>query len=317
MPVEVSTDKGGGWDMSTIAVRDPQNLAHKRPPLGRRIAPRRRLAVPVSVTVLRSGVPDAVPGRSVDVGEGGVGAVLAAELFPGELVGVEFSLPETGFVLAKARVCYQERLRCGLQFLAIPAEQRAMLEAWALERPERVTQPVADRKLESPTREQGQSSPPLPKFLSHSQSGTKMSGTKASSARYLRRKIAMLLAASVIVAGGVGWWQWEQGWQELESHLRGRAVETDQPTVAVPADVMLRLLVHKVEPMARVNRVSGVAVLAAVIGRDGSVIHLRPVSGPDILTRAAMDSVQWWKFEPYRQNGGPVEVETTFAIEFR
>ncbi len=127
----------------------------------------------------------------------------------------------------------------------------------------------------------------------------------------------MLLAASVIVAGGVGWWQWEQGWQELESHLREPAVETAQPTVAVPADVMLRLLVHKVEPISRGNRVTGVAVLAAVIGRDGSVIRVRPVSGPDVLTRAAMDSVQWWKFEPYRQNGEPVDVETTFAIEFR
>ena len=59
--------------MSTVAVRNPQNLHHPRPPAGPRVAPRRRLAVPVNVTVLRSGVPDAVPGRTIEVGEGGVG----------------------------------------------------------------------------------------------------------------------------------------------------------------------------------------------------------------------------------------------------
>ena len=127
----------------TITVREPQNVTHARPPLGRRIAPRRRLAVPVNVTVLRSGVPDAVPGRCVDVCEGGVGAVLAAELFPGELVGVEFLLPDARPVLAKAHVCYQERLRCGLQFLAIPPEQREMLGAWTLQEPQRTTRVIS------------------------------------------------------------------------------------------------------------------------------------------------------------------------------
>ncbi|MGC2194864.1 MAG: PilZ domain-containing protein [Terriglobales bacterium] len=295
--------------MSTIAVRNPQNVLQQRLRLSQRIAPRRQLAVPVNVTVLRSGVPDAVPGRSIDVGEGGVGAVLAGELFPGELVGVEFQLPEAGSVLAKARVCYQERLRCGLQFLAIPEEQRTMLEAWALQMPERASHPRYVSR-ESLRRETVQT-PPVPKFLSD------MSSSKETSTpRYLKRKIVMLLAASVIVACGVGWWQWEQGWQELESHLPGRAVEAAQPTLAVPADVMMRLLVHRVDPRGGM-KVVGIAVLAAVIGRDGSVVSLRPVSGPDVLTRAAMDSVQWWKFEPYRQNGEPVEVETTLAVEFR
>src|SRR6201987_2178686 len=156
--------------MSTIAVRNPQNSVHPPAPGGRRVAPRRRLAVPLNVTVLRSGVPDAVPGRSIDVGEGGVGAVLAAELFPGELVGGEFRLPESGFVLAKARVCYQEKLRCGLQFLAIPADQRQMLGAWALGTPERDRQVIATAKSESAARVQ-RTEAPLPKWLSDTPSG--------------------------------------------------------------------------------------------------------------------------------------------------
>ena len=306
--------------MSTAAARAPENLL-TRPPVGRRTGKRRRLAVPMSVTVLRSGVPDAVPGRSVDVCEGGVGAVLAAELFPGELVGVEFELPQAGSVLAKARVCYHERLRYGLQFLAISPEQRAMIENWAeatLERGE----PAGAEAVSGVVRDarpllhaQHAVEPALHSFEQVAPSRSK------AAASYMRRKILMLLIASVIVATGVGWWRWEQAWQELESRLPGRTAAIPQSRVSVPTEEMLRLVVHKVDPVypdvGGKARVKGLAVLDAVVGTDGTVISLRPVSGPDILTRAAMDSVQWWKFEPYRVNGQPVEAETTIAVQFR
>ena len=306
--------------MSTAAARAPENLL-TRPPVGRRAGTRRRLAVPMNVTVLRSGVPDAVPGRSIDVCAGGVGAVLAAELFPGELVGLEFELPQAGSVLAKARVCYHDRLRYGLQFLAIPPEQRAMIEDWAAANQERggparaepATVAVPDARPLPPM--QRVVEPPL-----HSRRPVTPQRSKAA-ARYLRRKILMLLIASVIVATGVGWWRWERAWQELESRLPGRTATTSQSRVSVPTDEMLRLIVHKVDPVypdvAGKARVKGLAVLDAVVGTDGTVISLRPVSGPDILTRAAMDSVQWWKFEPYRVNGQPVEAETTIAVQFQ
>src|SRR5262250_929692 len=147
--------------MSTIATRNPQSLS-QMPPTGRRIAPRRRLAVPLNVTVLRSGVPDAVPGRSIDVAEGGLSAVLAAELQAGELVGVEFRLPNASSVLAKARVCYQERLRCGLQFLALPADQKAAIEAWASSKTSQ--RPIAAQTT-SEARKNQPAEAPLPKFL--------------------------------------------------------------------------------------------------------------------------------------------------------
>lgn len=298
--------------MSTIAVTERQSFAGRQAMM-RRVAPRRKIAVPLNVTILRSGVPDAVPGRSVDVGEGGIGAVLAAELFPGELVGVEFRLPNAGSVLAKARVCYQERLRCGLQFLSIPAEQREMLGAWTLDVPRRSTMLEAPAKPVTPSKPVQRADAPLPKFLADS------SYRSETTPRYLKRKIFMLLAASVIVAAGVGWWQWEQGWQELESRVPGRSIEvTTQAPTAVGFEVMQRLLVHKVDPVAPAGpRIRGVAVVSAVIGRDGSVLKVLPVSGPEPLIRSALDSVQWWKFEPYRQDGVPVEVETSLAIEFR
>ena len=247
--------------------------------------------------------------------------MLAAELFPGELVGLEFELPQAGSVLAKARVCYHDRLRYGLQFLAIPPEQRAMIEDWAAANQERggparaepATVAVPDARPLPPM--QRVVEPPL-----HSRRPVTPQRSKAA-ARYLRRKILMLLIASVIVATGVGWWRWERAWQELESRLPGRTATTSQSRVSVPTDEMLRLIVHKVDPVypdvAGKARVKGLAVLDAVVGTDGTVISLRPVSGPDILTRAAMDSVQWWKFEPYRVNGQPVEAETTIAVQFQ
>src|ERR1700675_1057252 len=65
----------------------------------RRRIPRYSVAIPVDITVLRSGAPANIPGRSLDLGEGGVAAVLAAELQLGEWVAVEFQLPNAAQAL--------------------------------------------------------------------------------------------------------------------------------------------------------------------------------------------------------------------------
>src|SRR5256885_3812466 len=108
--------------MSTAAVESPIRTA--RAP--RRI-PRFPLAVPVEIAVLRSGVPDSVPGRLINVGEGGIAAILAAELRTGDSVGVSFRLPEVALpVHAKAVVRHRSELRCGVEFLALPAELQGL-----------------------------------------------------------------------------------------------------------------------------------------------------------------------------------------------
>lgn len=304
--------------MGTAATTALENVHPSLPPRG---AARRRLAVPLSVTVLRSGVPDDVPGRSVDLGEGGLGAILAAELVPGELVGVEFQLPHVGPVYTKARVCYHQRLRYGLQFLALPAEQRAMIEYWTrdskkpVEPPRHVEHyPPVETVQPFRVREERVIPQPAPPAFARKTSGRQ----EAQSARYQRRKILMLLIASVIVAAGMGWWRWEQAWQEIEGRLPGHSVVAVQPRAQVPGDVMQRLLIHRVDPVPpEGSRVNGDVVLDAVIGRDGAVLSLNPVSGPGALTRAAIDSVQWWKYDPYQLNGEAVEVETTVTVQFR
>jgi TonB family protein len=275
----------------------------------RRRAVRHSVAVPVDLTVLRSGVPDSIPGRTVDVGENGVAAVIAAELRPGDLVGLEFRLPSVGTRLrAKAVVRHQERLRCGLEFLGLSLEQRAMIRYWA-ERGEQW--PLAGQ---SPT-----SSNEKAKTAEARQEEEVPTG-EPRRVRTLRRALLVALAAFVII-GGLGWWQWYAAWKELESRVSGSEVTATQPAAQVPASVMEQLVTHKVDPVypasARQANVQGTVLLDTLIGQDGTVVNVRPVSGPEVLATAAVDAVRWWRFQPYQVNGQPTQVETTVAVEFR
>jgi protein TonB len=50
---------------------------------------------------------------------------------------------------------------------------------------------------------------------------------------------------------------------------------------------------------------------------DGTVSQITPVSGPEAFQQAAIDSVKWWRFQPYLINGRTVAVQTTLGVEFR
>src|SRR5579863_6253538 len=90
----------------------------------RRHGMRYRVQAPLNVTVLRSGIPDTVPGRSVNLGEHGMAAVVAAELLPGEAVGVEIRLPQAADALrTRALVRHHDKLRSGMEFVGLSAEQ--------------------------------------------------------------------------------------------------------------------------------------------------------------------------------------------------
>ena len=54
----------------------------------------------------------------------------------------------------------------------------------------------------------------------------------------------------------------------------------------------------------------------AVVGADGTVRGLNPVSGDRRLRGAAIEAVQQWHYKPYLVNGTPVDFETTVTINF-
>jgi TonB family protein len=284
-----------------------------------RRVPRFPLAVPADVTVLRSGIPYSIPGRSVTLGERGVGLMIAGELHPGDSVGIEFRLPDAGgpFRL-KAIVRYQALLHCGLEFVSLTSEQQTLIEHWT--RRKSVADPIAS----SPGA--GAQSPVLPPGAALTPSiaaPRKITGPKIRESMRRRKRFrrgTWLAVGAMLLLSALGWWHWHQAWGELESQIPESKPQSQQPPTYVPAEVMQGLLTHKIEPIypeaARQAKVQGVVVLDAVIGADGTVVDLRAISGPDELTSAALDAVKWWRFQPYLINGQAVQVKTRFAVDF-
>lgn len=91
--------------------------------------------------------------------------------------------------------------------------------------------------------------------------------------------------------------------------------------VRVSQGVIAGLLVRKVTPtypqMAKIARVQGPVVLAAVIDKDGTIqnLHVLSTASP-LLNQAAIDAVKQWKYRPYVLNGEPVVVDTQITVNF-
>jgi TonB family protein len=275
--------------------------------------------VPVDVTVLRSGLPSSIPGRSLDIGEGGVAAMLAAELQTGEWVAVEFQLPNVGYPLqTKAVVRHHSQLRCGFEFLGLSRDQRYMIRHWA-----------GTAQWDQPPIESPVIGAPLPKApaLAPSQQTSFPPSHAPSAVRarrmslnpQVRRLLSMTLVLLVVV-GIIAAWEWHRGWKKLEARTARNDVHSRAPSAKVPPEVMERLLLRKVDPVypetARRANLQGTVILGAVIAADGTVVNLHPISGPEGLTSAAMDAARWWRFRPYRVQGEAAAVETSLTVEF-
>jgi protein TonB len=78
------------------------------------------------------------------------------------------------------------------------------------------------------------------------------------------------------------------------------------------------MVVHRVDAVypEGTKDTAGFVLLKIVIGTDGTVIDERPEGSPDALTRAAMEAVKEWRFQPYHVNGTAEEVETTVVVGF-
>jgi len=275
-----------------------------------RVFPRHPINITLDLIALRSGVPDNLPGRCTDISEAGVGAVVAGELSAGGQVAVELRLPNVGVpVRARALVRYQSRLRCGFEFVGLSVEQREMIRYWIYRS---ASEPVEFRDFTKDFKKEEIDKPAaavaavaiaqLPAKLGH------------------RIRIGQggfyALFACMLALAGLGWWQWQRSWNELEA--RATVAESG---LRVSPETMGKRIVTKVEPIypeaARKAGLQGLVVMDAVIAPDGTVKRLRPVSGPDLLAQSATAAVKSWKFEPYLSSGKPVEVETTIAIEFQ
>jgi TonB family protein len=300
----------------------------------RRRIPRYPVAIPVDITVLRSGASASIPGRSLDLGEGGVAAVLAAELQLGEWVGVQFQLPNAAQALqTKAVVRHHNHLRCGFEFQGLSSDQRSIIRSWAgNSEPLKSIEPTVPVSVSTSTAVSvpsaaaaavpspsvaAKASPRLPTPATHTRRQPVSRQASDAAAQRLLRVTLLLL----VVVGGWAAWQWHRGWQQLEARTEKKDAHAQTASAKVPPEVMERLLIRRVEPVypeaARRTNLQGVVMLDAVIAADGTVVNIHPLSGPDALVSSAMDAARWWRFRPYRVHGEATAVETTLSVEFR
>lgn len=104
-----------------------------------------------------------------------------------------------------------------------------------------------------------------------------------------------------------------------EGSFRSHYEDIDgQHYFAVPPSVMADNLVSAPKPdyplLARIAHVEGKVVVEGVIDRDGSVSSTRVVSGHRLLRGAAVSALRRRRYRPYRVDGRPVDVATTFAV---
>jgi protein TonB len=94
----------------------------------------------------------------------------------------------------------------------------------------------------------------------------------------------------------------------------------DVRPVRQSAGVQAANLIYQVKPvyppLARTTRTQGIVVLEAVISKNGSIDSLRVISGHPLLTQAALDAVQQWRYRPTMLNNEPVDVVTTVTVTF-
>ena len=91
--------------------------------------------------------------------------------------------------------------------------------------------------------------------------------------------------------------------------------------VKVSSGVSSGMLLTPIQPVypaiAKAAGIQGTVVMEAVISKAGRIESLRTVSGPQMLRAAALDAVQAARYQPYKLNGEPTEVQTTITVNFR
>ena len=117
---------------------------------------------------------------------------------------------------------------------------------------------------------------------------------------------------------GKGWLGWDVG--DGRESVAKAVLPPDGRPRKISKGVMDAMLIHRVQPeypmAARVIRLSGTVNLRAIIGTNGSVREVQPLSGNALFVNAALAAVRRWRYQPMRLSGEPVEVETYITVNF-
>jgi TonB family protein len=107
----------------------------------------------------------------------------------------------------------------------------------------------------------------------------------------------------------------------LESDLVPQAIATSSSTPGLSSGITEGRLIHNVQPaypaQAIEQHVQGPVLLHGTVGTDGVIHELAVVSGDPILSSAARQAVEQWRYEPYRRDGAPIPVPIDITIDFK
>jgi len=109
------------------------------------------------------------------------------------------------------------------------------------------------------------------------------------------------------------------------SDSHGPSVTIVQPRatgrISVSRGVSQGMLIAPIRPVypaiAKAAHLEGTVVVEAVISVTGNVESLHVLSGPVMLQSAAIDAIRAARYQPYRLNDVPTEVQTTITVNFR
>lgn len=80
------------------------------------------------------------------------------------------------------------------------------------------------------------------------------------------------------------------------------------------------VIIRQISPIyptnARAMGLQGQVELQIRVNKDGSVADIKRISGNPILANAAMDAVRRWRYEPFKVDGQPIEMDTNIKLNF-
>jgi TonB family protein len=89
----------------------------------------------------------------------------------------------------------------------------------------------------------------------------------------------------------------------------------------IAAKVSGGTVLRKVQPVypaqALAQHLEGSVVLQATVAEDGKVQNVSALRGDPLLARAAVDAVKQWQYDPFREDGKPIQKQTEITIDFK
>src|SRR5262249_28679691 len=201
---------------------------------------------------------------------------------------------------AKAVVRHLGPMRCGIQFIAMSAEQLTALRTWARMAGERSGEyggpELVQENAVAPVQMQ-------PATVDRVKPRKRLVGAGGSPGwRPQLRWFVLLLIATL---AGLSWW-WYHDWDQLED-TTSTAVPGEESPVQVPGMIMQQHLLHRVDPEypaeAEQTRLKALEEIRASIVPDGTVKHVQPGSRPPLLPHDASDAGRRCSIQPYTANG--------------